>query len=94
MVEICLTKVLIISVVLQVILVAIVCKLLSQINAVSSQYQSQHEYSKHLLTGCLFTAGITLLILIISIMYIYNNDNSNSQPEVTSRVSFKNIDYL
>jgi hypothetical protein len=93
MVEICLTKVLIISIVLQIILVAIICKLLSQLNKVPINYEAEHEPSKQLLNCCMFLVGITLLILIISVMYIYNG-SSIENTEVAPKLAFKNIDYL
>lgn len=95
MVEICLTKVLIISIILQIALLVIVCKLMSNLGKASVKYDSEHEYCKQLLNGGLFVIGMTLLVLIISVMYIYNNDNGSSiQPDIKTRVSFKNIDYL
>jgi len=93
MVEICLTKVLIISIVLQIILVAIICKLLSQLNKSSLNYEAEHESPKQLLNYCMFLVGITLLILIISVMYMYNV-NPIEKSEVAPRLAFKNIDYL
>jgi small-conductance mechanosensitive channel len=93
MVEICLTKVLIVSIVLQIILVTIICKLLSQLNKASIKYEAEHEPSKQLLNCGMFLTGITILILVISVMYIYNG-NGNETPEVTPRLAFKNVDYL
>ena len=93
MVEICLTKVLMVSIVLQIILVAVICKLLSQLNKASLKYEAEHEPSKQLLNCGMFLVGITLLILIISVMYIYNGSETE-KPEVAPRLAFKNIDYL